>query len=130
MEMKMDTITVNDVEYVKKSDINLNSTAQKVDGLELKLIRTYSSGVFYGYLVKKEDSIGHYKVVLRKAKRIFYWSGACSLSQLAEEGTKNPKDCKIAMELSEDLELPNAIEILGITEKAKKNLDGVAIWKS
>ena len=95
----------------------------------MKLIRTYSSGVFYGYLVKKEDSIGHFKVVLRKAKRIFYWAGACSLSQLAEEGTKKPNECKIAVELSEDLELPNVIEILGITEKAKKNLDGVPEWR-
>lgn len=126
----MDTITVNGIEYVKKSEINLNSKAETCEGLELKLIRTYSSGVFYGYLVKKEDSIGHFKVTLRKAKRVWYWSGANSLSQLAEEGTTKPDDCKIAVELSQDLELPNAIEILGVTEKAKKNLDGVKIWKS
>lgn len=128
--MKTDTIMINGVEYVKKSDINIISKAETFEGLELKLIRTYSSGVFYGYLVKKEYSIGHYNVVLRKAKRIFSWAGACSLSQLAEEGTKKPKDCKIAIELSEDLELPNVIEILGITEKAKKNLESVPTWKS
>lgn len=54
------------------------------------IVRTYSAGVFAGEL---ESRTGQ-EVVLRNARRIWYWSGAASLSQLAMEGTKDPANCK------------------------------------
>ena len=39
--------------YVKKSSVNTNQLAPKVDGLPLVLIRGYGSGVQYGYLSNK-----------------------------------------------------------------------------
>jgi len=94
-----------------------------------KIFRTYSSGVFGGYLAKKEDSIGHYKCVVKRARRFHRWSGAASLSQLAEEGVKDASNCRFAMELTGDLELPNVVEIISVTDAAKKNIDEVAVWK-
>lgn len=122
-----DKITINDIEYVRAD--SLQEKAPDLDGLEYKVFRTYSSGVFSGYLVNKENSIGHFRCVIRKARRFHYWDGAASLSQLVEEGVKNPEDCRFAMELSGDLELPNVIEILPVTAKAKANIDGVPVWK-
>ena len=64
----METITINGEEYVKK---------QKVDYLKYVICRTYSAGVFAGYLESRNGQ----EVVLRNARRIWYWKGAASLSQ-------------------------------------------------
>ena len=48
--------------------------------------------------------------------------------QLAMEGTKNPADCKFPCEVSR-VELLQAIEILDVTDAARKNIEGVPIWK-
>lgn len=123
----MKEVTIDGVVYVRAD--SQQSKADTLDGLEYRIFRTYSSGVFAGYLVSKEDGIGHYKCVVRNARRFHYWSGAASLSQLAEEGVINPSDCRFAMPLTSDLELPNVIEILTPTAEAKKNIDEVPVWK-
>lgn len=88
------------------------------------IVRTYSAGVFAGEL---ESRIGQ-EVVLRNARRIWYWSGACSLSQLAMEGTKDPTNCKFPCEVDR-VELLQAIEILDVTEDAKASIKAVPIWE-
>lgn len=87
------------------------------------VIRTYSAGVHAGYLEEEEGM----KVTLSSSRRIWYWSGACSLSQLATEGVKNPSECKFAMPVDE-IKL-EAIEIITCTEKARKNIEEVWVWK-
>ena len=54
------------------------------------IVRTYSAGVFAGTLIKKEGN----EVEMHNARRLWYWDGAASLSQLAEEGVKKPENCK------------------------------------
>ena len=44
--------------------------------LKYVIVRTYSAGVFAGELESKNGQ----EVVLRNARRIWYWSGAASLS--------------------------------------------------
>ena len=88
------------------------------------MVRTYSAGVFVGYLKSREGK----EVVLENARRIWYWSGAASLSQLAMEGTKNPDNCKFPCEVDEVL-LTEVIEILNVTEKAKQSIADVPVWK-
>jgi len=51
------------------------------------IVRTYSAGVFAGTLVSREGR----EVTLADARRIWYWDGAASLSQLAMEGTKETR---------------------------------------
>lgn len=87
------------------------------------IVRTYSAGVFAGEL---ESRTGQ-EVVLRNARRIWYWSGAASLSQLAMEGTKDPANCKFPREVNR-VELLQAIEILDVTPQAKKSIKGVPVW--
>jgi hypothetical protein len=88
------------------------------------IVRTYSAGVFAGELESREGK----EVVLINARRIWYWSGAASLSQLAMEGTKDPENCKFPCEVDKVL-LLEAIEILDVTEKAKASIKAVPIWE-
>lgn len=89
------------------------------------IVRTYAAGVFAGTLVKKEGN----EVELKDARRLWYWAGASSLSQLAEEGVKRPKDCKFPQEVAQVI-LINTIEILKVTEKAKLSIASVNMSKN
>ena len=88
------------------------------------LVRTYSAGVFVGYLKSKKDA----EVVLTDARRLWYWDGASSLSQLAMEGVTRPQNCKFPVPVS-SVTLLGVIEIIDVTAKAKKSIAEVPIWK-
>lgn len=88
------------------------------------IVRTYSAGVFAGELVSRKGQ----EVVLENARRIWYWAGAASLSQLAMEGTSQPDKCKFPCEVSR-VELIQAIEILDVTDKAQASIKAVPVWK-
>ena len=88
------------------------------------IVRTYSAGVFAGNLKSRKGK----EVVLNNARRIWYWAGAASLSQLAMEGTKEPDKCKFPCEVKEVI-LTEAIEILNTTSEAEKSIKGVPVWK-
>ena len=119
---KIETIKINNVEYVRKD--SLSSKADDLDVMKAVIVRTYSAGVFYGYL---ESQVGQ-EVVLKKARRMWQWYGA-SLSECAQSGTPDKSKCKFP-ESVDTVKLLNAIEILDLTKKAKESLDGVAIWKA
>ena len=88
------------------------------------IVRTYSAGVFMGTLESRKGQ----EVVLTNARRIWYWAGAASLSQLAMEGTSNPSGCKFPCPVDR-VELLQAVEILDVTPKAKASIDAVPVWK-
>jgi hypothetical protein len=96
---------------------------ENIDSLEYVIVRTYSAGVFAGYL----ESRAGQEVILRKARRLWYWSGAASLSQLAMEGVKDPKNCKFPCEVDR-VELLQAIEILNVSQVAKQKISEVPVW--
>lgn len=88
------------------------------------IVRTYSAGVFAGDFVSRNGQ----EVILENARRLWYWDGASSLSQLAMEGTKSPKNCKFPCEVNR-VELLQAIEILEVTDAAKDSIKKVPIWE-
>lgn len=88
------------------------------------IIRGTNSGVEYGTLAAKEGT----EVTLNHARRLWYWDGAASLSQLAKEGTVNPDDCKFTVYVDSIVVL-DAIEIIPCTDKAIKSIEGVEEWK-
>lgn len=119
-------ITIDGVKYVPKDSIKAQTTnAKTLEGKKYVIVRTYSAGVFAGYL----DSRDKQEVTLLNARRLWRWSGAASLSQLAMDGTSNPSDCKFPCEVSK-VELTNAIEILEVTQKAKDSIDSVPVWSA
>lgn len=96
----------------------------KMNDSKYVIVRTYSAGAFAGYL----DSRNGKEVVLKDARRLWYWDGAASLSQLAMEGTSKPKNCKFPCAV-ESVTLLEAIEILDTTPKAKESIISVKSWE-
>jgi hypothetical protein len=97
---------------------------KEITALPYKIVRTYSAGVFAGYI----ESIEGQKVVIKNARRLWYWDGAASLSQLAMEGTKAPENCKFPCEVS-SITVLEAIEILDVTEEARLSIANVPVWE-
>lgn len=87
------------------------------------IVRAKDAGVFAGILKEKDGD----EVVLNDARRIWYWAGAASLSQLAMEGTNRPNDCKFPCAVDEIL-VSNVLEVIPTTEKAEKSIRGVNVW--
>lgn len=97
------------------------------EGKPHHIIRTYSMGVFYGVIDTERST--ETKKILLNARRVWYWDGAASLSELATEGTCKPENCKFPCVVEEiELTSPQGFEILKMTEKALKSLDSVKIW--
>ena len=119
--MSKDTMVVDGVEYVRADSIM--ASAESKDGMEYVIVRTYSAGVFAGYLKSREGR----EVVLVEARRLWYWDGAASLSQLSVDGVSKPENCKFPVAVPHVV-LTEAIEILPVTDKAKASIDGVAVW--
>jgi hypothetical protein len=87
------------------------------------IVRANGAGVFAGILKEKNGD----EVTLNDARRIWYWTGAASLSQLAMEGTSRPDDCKFPCAVDEILIL-NVLEIIPTTERAEKSIREVKTW--
>ena len=116
----MDTLEINGKKYV------LESKAVKTNGLPYVMVRTYSAGVHCGYLESREGK----EVCLLESIRIWKWSGAATLSQLSQEGTKDPENCKFSMPLKTKLILTESIEIIEMTDEALNNIKAVKSWKN
>lgn len=88
------------------------------------IVRADRAGVFYGTLKSKEGS----EVVLTDCRRIYYWDGACSISELTKTGTKKPENCKFTVTVDEICIL-GVIEIIPCAEEAAKSIESVKVWK-
>ena len=111
----MKSITVDGIEYVAK--------AAKTE-LPFVIVRSADSGVHAGYLANRNGS----EVTLTDSRRIWYWSGAASLSQMANEGVKKPAACKFAQPVSE-IDILGVCEILYTTDSARENIESVPVWE-
>lgn len=89
------------------------------------IVRTYSAGVHAGTLVSRKGK----EVVLKNARRLWYWDGAASLSELAVRGVSKPGNCKFPAIVSE-ITLTEAIEIIPCTKEAQKIIQEVPEWKA
>lgn len=88
------------------------------------IVRTYTAGVFAGELSVRKGK----EVTLQNARRLWYWAGAASLSQLAQSGTSRPSECKFPCAV-DSITLTEAIEILAVTEAARASIAAVPVWQ-
>lgn len=88
------------------------------------IIRGNRSGVFFGTLVAKDGK----EVELADCRRLWYWDGAASISQIALSGVTNPDNCKFTVSVSSII-ITDAIEIILCTPEAVANIEGVSVWK-
>ena len=88
------------------------------------IVRGDRSGVFAGVLESQEGQ----KVVLKQCRRLWYWNGAASISQIARDGVKKSSSCKFTVTVDEIVIL-DAIEIIPTTAEAEANIKAVQEWK-
>lgn len=125
MKTETNEVVINGVAYVPKgAEVSETKMATKLKGLKYCIVRTENAGVFAGYLKSRKEN----EAVVLKARRLWYWSGAASLSQLSVDGVSKPNECKFPCEV-ESVELLSVIEILDCTEKAQNSINLVPVWK-
>lgn len=93
------------------------------------IIRADRAGVFFGTLKKKRETPAGVEVELENSRRLWYWDGAASLSQLATEGTKSPGRCKFTVTVPQHM-VEQVIEIIPCTDEAVKSIESVKVWRN
>lgn len=100
----------------------VNATASNVmkkKEAKAVLVRTYSAGVHFGYLVSRDGK----EVSLERSRRIWSWKGANTLSEIATSGVG--AGSRIAGPVS--IVLTEAIEIIDCSPESVANLES-AKW--
>ena len=123
MKTEINELSVNGQVYVLKSSVKETEQAETLDGKPYVIIRGDRSGVQIGYLESQEGR----EVILLKARRVYCWYGAATLTGLAVQGTSRPSECKFTCEI-EKIKILDAIEVIPVTEAAKQTIKSVAIW--
>jgi hypothetical protein len=113
------TISIDGVDYVRASE-----ASKPRNGMNYVIVRSRDSGCHAGYIQSREGD----SVVLVYSRRLYYWSGASTLSQLAMEGVKKPESCKFPCEVSQ-IEILGVCEIIPATEAARINISEVPVWQ-
>lgn len=108
-----DSVMVDGVEYVRKA-----ATLK-----DYSIVRSKSAGVFAGNVAKIEGQTVH----MTDARRLWFWSGAATLSQLAMEGVKNPTACKFPCEVPA-ISVMEVIEIIPCMKAAMDSIKAVPVW--
>ena len=92
------------------------------------IVRSYGAGVFFGTLNEVEQCEDKYTVELLNCRRLWKWTGACSITQLAVEGTKSPSGCMFTI-TEPSIVISSVIEIHECSEKAVESIESVKEWK-
>ncbi len=108
---KPDSLMIDNTRYVRE-DL-LERKAIDTAGLPVVIVRSPAAGVFIGSLASHQERV----VKLLKCRRLWYWDGAFTLSQMAVDGVSKPKTCKFSCIVDEHLIL-DACEILYVSQKA------------
>ena len=88
------------------------------------IVRGDRSGVFAGTLAAHDGRT----VTLKDCRRLWYWDGAASISQIAKDGVSRPSNCKFTVAI-ESIVILDAIEIIPTTAVAEANVKAVREWK-
>ena len=83
-----ESININGTEYVPK---------EEEPSYDYVIVRARSAGVFAGYLKSKERD----KVVLTRARKLWYWAGSAAVQQISVDGVSKPNECKFQGEVKE-----------------------------
>ena len=117
---KPKVISIDGVDYIAKGSMEYAEC-----GLDYVIVRGDNSGVFAGFLESRSGS----EVVLKECRRLWYWEGASSISQIAYSGVSKPQNCKFPKAIAK-AEVLDAIEILYGTKESFDSIAGVEEWIS
>ena len=90
---------------------------------DIVCVRSRDAGVFVGMLAGRSGD----EVALLDARRIWYWDGAASLSELSQLGPSRPENCKFPAAVPEALIL-GVCEVLPVSEVAAEAIAAVPPW--
>lgn len=117
--MSKKTIQIDGVEYIRADEAQ-QVDAKKLKGMEYCIIRTYSAGVWAGYI---DRTVKGQSRTVYKARRLWEWWSEFTLSALAKEGQKPGKESenKYAMPVKE-VDLERVIEVIPCSKKAQDQI--------
>ena len=119
----MKEIIVDGITYVPKLDKDSNELEK-----DYVIIRSNHAGVFAGHIESIREGTQYSSVDIKECRRLWYWNGAASISQLSIHGTSKPKECKFPQPVSRQT-INGVIEIIPCTLKARASIEGVEIWE-
>ena len=112
--MSGQNLNINGVEYAQVRKMSTNRV----------IIRADRSGVHFGTIKSRTGS----EVVLADSRRLWYWDGAASLSQMAVDGVSAPANCKFSVRVPE-ITVLGVCEIIPCSEAAVTSIEAVKEWK-
>ena len=121
--MSYDIIIVEKRKNILEKNNELEANMERFMNKKV-IVRGDRSGVFFGTLVEKNGR----EVTLENCRRLWYWDGAATISQLAVDGTQRPNECKFTVSVNSIIIL-DAIEIIPCTEAAISSIEGVKEWR-
>lgn len=89
------------------------------------IIHCEKAGVFFGHIKDRNGD----EAVLTDVRRIWYWEGAATLSQMAMEGVKKPEACRFTVTVPE-MTVLGVIELIPCTDEAVQSILGVPEWRA
>lgn len=93
---------------------------EKIYGKKV-VVRSRDAGVFFGVL----DYMDGETVCLSKARNIWSWEGATCLNQIARDGILTGE----VSQAVDSIVLTSVCQVIMLTGKAMKNLEGQPEWK-
>lgn len=105
------------------------TATKKAKTREYVIVRCTKAGVHAGYLEKQTST----HLVLTDSRRIWYWNGAASLSEIAVYGLNPAKSasskicCKVRRnQLSQD----DVCEVIACEPAGQASIDGAPVWRA
>lgn len=98
-----------------------------IDKEKRYIIRCDRAGVFFAHVAEYDPQTA--TAVLTNCRRLWYWDGAASLSQMAMEGVSKPHNCKFTVTVPEMI-VGGVIELITCTKRAAESIRGVKEWKN
>ena len=95
----------------------------KTEGLPYVIVRTYSAGVYAGYLANREGR----DITLHNARNLRFWKGALDCNEMAMLGVSKPDECQFSAPVDKII-LTEGIAVIYATDAAQKSIKGVRIW--
>lgn len=127
---KPNKITIDEVEYVRADGVH-NLAAQDAcddEGREYVIVRSKDSGCHAGYIEDDWRLCGISDgATLYNSRRLWYWDGAATLSQLATTGPQRPGNCKFPAAIGE-IVVYGVCEVIPCTTLAQEVIEGVSAW--
>lgn len=108
----------------------INALTLQVEALDTApqgyaVIRSRDSGCWLGQVTYRHGD----EVELADARRLYYWDGAATLSQLALEGVSKPGNCKFPPAVPR-VRVLGVCEIIQVSAAALLSVRGVKEWRA